>query len=123
MDNLSHVIAVDVHPGYLQPCLRLNRGVYTASTVNSAPFTVDVTVTYTSGGQHQAVTSTQLISGTQFMQQLDAHSIRAKGQQIGLRTQPDPHSVIVVATRVLINDAAGTPVECWSADTNNFRAP
>lgn len=124
MDNLAHVIAINLQPGLLEPCLRINRGIYTASTVHSAPFKIEVSLTYTSGGAHVGpIVSTQLVSDTQFMQQLDAYSVRAKGARITMSSVPDLRTPIVLAVRVLINDASGVPVECWSADTSSFSAP
>jgi hypothetical protein len=121
MDNLARVIAIDLDPGQLIPCIRINKGVYTAS-LQAAQFQVEITLTYTSGRVMQPpVVSTQLVSGTEFVADVDSHTVRARGQAIGLRTQPDPKSSVVCATRIIINDATGTPVECWSADTNNFR--
>jgi len=121
MDNLARVIAINLQTGELAPCLRINKGIYTAGLLG-AQFRVEIIVTYVSNKQDQPpVTSTQLISGTQFVADVDSHTVRARGQVIGLRSQPDPHSTVVCATRVLISDAAGTTIECWSADTNSFR--
>jgi hypothetical protein len=121
MDNLARVIAINLQPGELAPCVRINKGIYTAG-LQGAQFRVEIIVTYVSNKIDQPpVTSIQLVSGTQFVADVDSHTIRARGQAIGLRTQPDPHSTVVCATRILIDDASGTPIECWSADTNSFR--
>jgi hypothetical protein len=124
MDNLSRVIAVTVQPGSIIPCLRINRGIYVASHAHGAKFMLELSFTYTSGGNHIGpVNSTVAVSSTTLRHVLDARNVRAQGPSINIRSQPDKGTPIVCSAKLAIPDESGAHVECGNAGTSTFKAP
>jgi hypothetical protein len=124
MDNLARVVAVTVQGNQLQPCLRVNRGIYVASHDHGAKFKIELCFTYTSGGtQIGPINLTVPVSNTTFRHVLDTRNIRAQGPTVGIHSHPDRGTPIVCTARLIILDGSGAQVEVGNAATTSFKAP
>jgi hypothetical protein len=119
MDNLARILTVAVTPGFIQPCVRVHRGIDTAARETAAAFKLEMTFSYLSGGRLVApVTSTQLITETAFIAQLDARWVRCHARAIAAAAAPDPGSSITATVMMTISDAAGARIECCDAEVS-----
>jgi hypothetical protein len=124
MDNPARIIAIVVTPGLIQPCVRILKGINVASREQGATFSLRMAFSYFSGGVHvPSVYSDQLVSSTQYLEDLDPQWIRARGAQVRIGATPDPRSPIICTVFSSITDRAGNVVNMGTAETTSFNAP
>ena len=124
MDNLARIIAVTVQGGQLQPCVLVSRGIYIASHEQGAKFHVQLTFSYTSGGQHIGPINANLpIQSLHLRHALDSRTVRAQGAPIPIHAPPDRGTPIVCSAMLMITDANVAHIECGNAELSSFLAP
>jgi hypothetical protein len=124
MDHLARIIAIRVQPNQIQPCLRILRGIYVASHEHGAKFTLELSFSYTSGGEHIGpIHATLPVGRTTFRHVLDTRNVRAQGPAISIHSVPDRGTPIVCTAKLIILDGSGAQVECGNAATSSFKAP
>ena len=121
MDNLARIIAVTVANNQLAPCVKVLFGAFRAATQQDASFSVNMSFTYESGGQHVGpIVSTQSVARLTFVQPLDAYFARARGMAITLPSMPDAGVPIVCVATLQYPNREGVLLDCGPADTTSF---
>ena len=121
MDNLARIIAVAVANNQLAPCVKVMSGAFRAATQQEASFSVSLSFTYESGGQHVGpIISVQSVARLTFVQPLDAYFTRARGMAITLPSMPDAGVPIVCVATLQYPNREGTALDCGPADTTTF---
>jgi len=121
MDNLARVIAVTVANNQIIPCVKVMFGGFRAATQQEASFTVNMSFTYVSGGQHVGpIASTQSVARLTFVQALDAYFVRARGVAVALPSMPDSGTPVVCAITLQYPNREGVAQDCGPADTTTF---
>ena len=121
MDNLARIIAVTVANNQLVPCVKVLFGGFRAATQQDASFSVNMTFTYVSGGQHVGpIISVQPVSRLTFVQALDAYFARARGNAVDLPSMPDSGTPVVCVATLQYPNREGAAVDCGPADTTTF---
>lgn len=121
MDNLARVIAVTVANNEIIPCIKVMFGAFRAATQQNATFTVSMSFTYQSGGQHVGpIVSVQSVARLTFVQALDAYFARARGLAVELPSMPDSGTPVVCTATLQYPNREGTALDCGPADTTTF---
>ena len=121
MDNLARVMAVTVANNQLAPCVKVLSGAFRASTQQNASYSVNMTFTYVSGGQHVGpIASLQSVARLTFVQPLDAYYTRARGLPVDLPSMPDSGTPVVCVATLQFPNREGNLQDCGPADTNTF---
>ena len=121
MDNLARVIAVTVANNQIIPCVKVMFGAFRAATQQEASFTVNMSFTYQSGGQHVGpIASVQSVARLTFVQPLDAYFARARGVAVVLPSMPDSGTPVVCTATLQYPNREGASLDCGPADTMTF---
>lgn len=121
MDNLARIIAVTVANNQIVPCVKVMFGAFRAATQQDATFTVNLSFTYQSGGQHVGpINSVQSVARLTFVQPLDAYFARARGIAVDLPSMPDNGTPVVCTATLAYPNREGVALDCGPADTTTF---
>ncbi len=117
MDNLVRIIMLNVRPGEFIPCLRLLRGVDTASRDHNTPFRVEMSFGYSSNGQAARAQGTVMVRDTNFKQPLDTLFIRTQALAIAAPDPIDPGTQVICNAKVSLQTASGAWIDCSAWET------
>jgi hypothetical protein len=121
MDNLARVMAVTVANNQIIPCVKVMFGAFRAATQQDASFTVNMSFTYVSGGQHVGpIMSVQSVARLTFVQPVDAYFARARGIAVDLPSMPDSGTPVVCITTLQYPNREGSAQDCGPGDTTTF---
>jgi hypothetical protein len=121
MDNLARIIAVSVANNQIAPCVKVLFGAFRASTQQAASFSVNLSFTYVSGGQHVGpIISVQPVSRLTFVQPIDTYFARARANLVDLPSMPDNGTPVVCVATLMYPNREGHDLECGPADTTTF---
>ena len=121
MDNLARIIAISVANNQIAPCVKVLFGAFRAATQQDASFTVNLSFTYVSGGQHVGpIMSNQPVSRLTFVQALDAYFVRARANVVDLPSMPDAGTPVVCVATLQYPNREGAALDCGPADTTSF---
>ena len=116
MDNSAKILNVLVSNGIIQPCIRVNRAIYVASTESPAPFDLEMSFSYLSRGNPVVVQHQQRISATTFVDNLDTRWVQVRGAQVRVTQQPDQPATMTCTIIATIRDRTGTRIEQCNAE-------
>jgi hypothetical protein len=121
MDNLARVMAVTVANNQIVPCVKVLFGAFRAATQQEASFSVNMSFTYVSGGQHVGpIMSSQSVARLTFVQPIDAYFARARGMAVDLPSMPDSGTPVVCIATLQYPNREGTSLDCGPGDTTTF---
>ena len=114
-------IAVSVANNQIAPCVKVLFGAFRAATQQEASFSVNLSFTYTSGGQHVGpINSVQPLSRLTFVQALDAYFTRARATAVAIPSMPDDGTPVVCVATLQYPNAEGALLDCGPAETTTF---
>ena len=121
MDNLARIIAVSVSNKQIVPCVKVLSVACRASAQQDTSFSVNLSFTYTSGGQNVGpVHSVQPLSRLTFVQTLDAYFTRARANVVDIPSMPDDGTPVVGVATLQYPGRDGAYVDCGPAETTTF---
>jgi hypothetical protein len=116
MDNSAKILNVLVSNGVIQPCIRVNRAIYVASTEAPAAFDLEMSFSYLSRGNPVVVPHRERVSATAFVDNLDTRWVQVRGTAVRVTQPPDRPGTMTCTVIVTIKDRTGTRIEQCNAE-------
>ena len=123
MPSIASVLAVQTNPNAIIPCVKVNRALWIAASVNAAPFMVDLRFTYQSGGRTVGpIAATQSLGEYTLDRVLDAQNVDVHAPNVAITQPVDAGSTVTCSVKVWIRDTDATKIDVGNPEDSRVVA-